>query len=760
MALPNGSIAERAEAERAQFERAESERAESGPTWKVSLALLACIMSASTTLHVLLDDLGWWFLTLLICLVVLGTAALTRVWISHRAVPPLVAAFALFGLLTQQFAPQTTFAGLIPTWETWGRFGELIDVGQASINEQHVPATAGPGILFLLSAGIGLIALASDLVAISFRARAVVGLPLIAILWISLLAVQRELDLFWMIATALSYLYLLRAGAPIANGRLSMVIASGAIVTALVAQAVLPSTVAVSAGGPGTSIGMNASPVVNLGNNLRRDLETLALTYSTESGSPQYLKLVSLEEFDGQKWLEGDVPFAPGNEPRTFGDPVGLSEDIERSNEATWVTIAGLGTMWLPLPYPTSGVSGLGGDWSWDAQSLSLRSSLSVASGQQYRVTSLLLEPTPEQLLAAGSFVPDEVAHLAGIQQEDVPPIIEATALAVVGDAGSHYEMALALQQYLRFGDFVYSEDAPVEEGYDGTGLDVIATFLEVQSGYCVHFASAMALMARTLGIPARVAVGFLPGARLDERVDGRAVYEVTSHDLHAWPELYFEGVGWLAFEPTAGRGAVPDYADSRAEGVPIPGAGVPDPTTGPTDAAGERPVDLGGNASSSATDTSAGPPGEFWVIVFALGLLLASGPALLRAIERRSRIRAIRRGFAPATVGWKELVQSAEDVGLAVPSTITPRESGRLLSQAMGEGSESNAALLRIVSRLEREGYARADGGGGLSADDVTAVIRRLRKSVGWWTRLRATLFPASLWRRATQAIRRLDAA
>jgi transglutaminase-like putative cysteine protease len=433
------------------------------------------------------------------------------------------------------------------------------------------------------------------------------------------------------------------------------------------------------------------------------------------------------------------------------------------------VQIANLDTAWLPLPYPTKSVSGLAPGWAWDAASLSLRASAGSARGQEYQAESLVLNPTPEQLLEAGSTVPRSVAHLATIQQENVPAIIGDTARAVVGDANSIYEKALALQQYLRAGDFVYSEDAPVEDGYDGTGLDVIATFLEVKSGYCVHFASAMALMARSLGIPARVAVGFLPGKRLDQRQEGRAVYEATSHDLHAWPELYFEGIGWMPFEPTATRGVLPDYADTTVVGVPIPPVSAGDPSPSATDPAKANDPFArdAGNNTGVGSGLGAIPTGILWLIGLSLlALLVVSTPALVRGFERRRRIGAIRRGFAPATVGWHEVLQSAEDVGIMIPGSATPREGGRLLAEAIASGRRpekdpdgviqaATAALARIVTMIELEGYARPGHGGSVSADDVSITVTRLRSAQDWWGRVRAVLLPASLWRRAAQALR-----
>jgi len=142
----------------------------------------------------------------------------------------------------------------------------------------------------------------------------------------------------------------------------------------------------------------------------------------------------------------------------------------------------------------------------------------------------------------------------------------------------------------------------------------------------------------------------------------------------------------------------------------------------------------------------------------------------MIRGFERRSRLRAIHRGFAPATVGWHEVLQSAEDAGITVPGTATPREAGRLLAEAIASGrrpaknpaeviEQATAALGRIVTMIEVEGYARPGKGSGVSADDVAVTVNRLRSAQEWWARVRAVLLPASLWRRAVQAVRPTDA-
>ena len=92
----------------------------------------------------------------------------------------------------------------------------------------------------------------------------------------------------------------------------------------------------------------------------------------------------------------------------------------------------------------------------------------------------------------------------------------------------------------------IYTLHAPTS-----TGTDIISDFLlKDKAGYCIHFATAMAILARIEGIPSRIAVGFTGGTQ-----DGDG-YKVTTDNMHAWPELYFEGLGWMPFEPTKSIGS------------------------------------------------------------------------------------------------------------------------------------------------------------------------------------------------------------
>jgi len=148
--------------------------------------------------------------------------------------------------------------------------------------------------------------------------------------------------------------------------------------------------------------------------------------------------------------------------------------------------------------------------------------------------------PAVERLEAAADGLPADGANSTALPS-DLPSIVRTEAQTAVGDVTNRYGKAKALQEYLRSRDFVY--DAPV-----GTGID---DFLRNRRGKAEQFAGAYAAMARSLGIPARVVTGFLPG---NPEGDGR--FHVYERQRHAWAEVWFDGAGWVGFDATPGRGS------------------------------------------------------------------------------------------------------------------------------------------------------------------------------------------------------------
>jgi transglutaminase-like putative cysteine protease len=716
---------------------------------RVSLALLIAVMLACFALHVLFEGGGWWFELLVAAAIVLGAAALMRRLSPWRLLPSVVALLALVAYVVARFAADTAVFGVLPGGDTVARMEQLVGAASESILSQSIPATVDAGILLLLVAGVGVVALFADLLAIGLRAPALAGLPLLVLL---VVPAATDLDLndgFAFALAAAGYLWLLFVARRQRGIRLSIVTGALAIVGALVVPIALPPVVAAGSGDGVFTTGVN--PTIDLGKDLNSNSTTTALTYTTRSGSSHYLRLVTLENFTGAAWVPDEPKQRRTNDVQAFSAPVGLSPDIRTSTEVTRIAMGNLRSPWLPLPYPTSSVTGLWGDWYWESGSLAVSSPDAVLTNQRYEAHSLVLRPTPQQLSAAGRTVPASM-HTYLSLPADLPAIISDTARNVTAGESSSYAEAIALQEYFRSDVFQYSVEAPIDDGYDGTGMDVIARFLEAKSGYCVHFASAMAVMARSLGIPARIAVGFQGGTVMDTDSSGQITYRVTTQDLHAWPELYFDRIGWVPFEPTPGRGTVPSYADLTVAGVPTPispaqlvaeSTATPAPSTDRN----QRPDQPGDQASSGAGAAQA-LSAWIWggVVIIALFVLLLA-PAAARALGRSRRVRGGSAGEA-----WREVILTAQDVGLTLPATVTPREAALALAPAAG-----GEQLTRLRAAVERESYA-ASGAARVDPADLRAVVARLLDAVEPRRRALARFAPRSAWARLLRLFARSD--
>lgn len=181
-------------------------------------------------------------------------------------------------------------------------------------------------------------------------------------------------------------------------------------------------------------------------------------------------------------------------------------------------------------------------DLRFNADTGTLITSTGLVPGDQFTIESAEPELTAEELQAATTDDPPDEMFLG--LPDDVADIVYEAALEVTAGATTDYDRLILLQNWFRT-NFEYSLDVQA-----GHGNDAIEQFLRNRVGYSEQFAATFAVMARTLGIPSRVAVGFTPG---ELRSDRR--YSVLGRNSHAWPEVWFDDIGWVDFEPTPGRG-------------------------------------------------------------------------------------------------------------------------------------------------------------------------------------------------------------
>jgi transglutaminase-like putative cysteine protease len=734
------------------------ERRSTGADWTTSLLLLVAIGLAVGGLSRVLADFGWWFVVMAIVTVVLLAAAITRSITRRSGWPALASLITGLAAVTLVFAPATAILGVIPTFGTVGEFFALAQSGAVSISGQRVPADVDAGILFLVCFGVAAVAVLMDALAIAARVPAFAGVPLLVLLLVPSIVRPSLQNALLFALVAASYLAILAVRANRRSRPAALGVAAIAVVAALLVPPVLPSTnptEGTSGGGSGgrgpVTTGLN--PILTLGDDLRRSTPAPALSYTTTATGGLYMRLTALDDFTGEAWEPTEGELVQENSVDQFPQPPGLEEAVPRTTDTTQVQVANVRSRWLPAPYAPQSVEGLVGEWAWEAESLAIRTARSSARAQEYEVESLTISPSVEQLVAAGTGAPVGFDRYLAVP-DDLPAVVGEVALEVVGAASTNYDKAVALQGYFRNGEFTYSEDAPVDEGYDGSGAEVLAEFLDAKSGYCVHFSSAMAAMARTLGIPARVAVGFTPGQAtgFDE---GEVEYEVSTYNLHAWPELYFAGVGWVRFEPTPGRGRAPAFAPSTVDDPSTPDVNeaeppaVDEPTATPTDAA-TRPPEATPERPEAGGDVSAPVIQPAWF--FAALLLLLLVPWAWRAIRRSRRLGAVDDGSAGDA--WDELRDTADDLGLATSDTRTPRQVALDLAPHLDD--RGRAAFDRLRAALETEVFAGRAA--QPLADDVRAVLWSLRRRAGVARTLVAALAPRSLFARWTIPVSRVD--
>ncbi|GAA4580429.1 DUF3488 and transglutaminase-like domain-containing protein [Planotetraspora phitsanulokensis] len=795
---------------------------------KLPVAAGLATAAVSLTLYPLFEG-GSWFWASLGAIVVVTAVGMVA---SRFSAPPWAAPPAMIVVLgvylTAVFAGGEAWIGFIPTKDSVLLVGELFGSGFDDIQRFAAPVPANEGITLLTAGGVGVMAVLVDLFTVRLRRAALAGLPLLALFTVPAAVLTDPISWPAFVIGAFGYVGLLvadgrerlgkwgravfvrrtrtvSANAAPDTGRLALSgrrIGVTAIALAILLPALLPNLAPAPLFGFGVGNGLGPGggnigipdAIAELGGELRQEANDTVLTYTSSDDQPRYLRIYSLDVFDGTKWTinplrgrpedrvsEGPLPPAPGLDPtlavKRAETQISISDDIRTLR-------------FLPLPYPATQVDA-DGDWRADRNSLMVFSTDDEAAGLDYRVVTGEPQPTAEQLdLTAPE--PDS----GGRRYLDLPPGLDprvaGLAQRVTAGAATRYQQAVKLQEWFtRSGAFTYSLKA------SGSGGDALSRFiLADRSGYCEQFASAMAVMARMLGIPAKVSIGFTGGTKIGD------AWTVRTHDAHAWPELYFAGVGWLRFEPTPGGAAgqgtaqVPQYTlPVTPTASPSPGASPgasagADDTTGDSAPAPRNPREIERDLGNLPIAADPGTP--LWVKIalgVAAALLILLIPAVVRLSSRyrRSRIldkvafavpdpdvpdpeaagsdadlivsgdtppRKRRRAVAadvPAQVApaveaaWAELGDTLTDFGLARKPGESPRALGRRVAQALGTDPSTTDSITAITSAEERRRYARSLKGPGPVAADLKRVRRALAAATSRKRRLGATLAPLS---------------
>lgn len=679
-----------------------------------------------------------WYISALVVMTLTGISTAVLRSIGVRRVAPIAIAIELL-VVTWIFVPATLMA-FIPTPSTIAELGRMLGAAQTIMIQERAPIAAAKPVILVIAASFGLLAVLGDWMLDRARAAQAVGVLLVVVFVAPALTAGRTPAVWIFLVVASLWVFFLRTRTRERTDRgwrgrsPALIVATLALVLSALVPPVMPDIRAVATSwgkAPTPVFGRGINPMLELGQNLRRNSTSLALTYTTNSPSAPYLKVSTLRDFAGKTWKPGKS--LPGDR---FEGQVGLNSDIKTISTRTTITIKNLRSSLVPAPYPALAISGLKGAWQFERMGLTIRSARGDTRGQTYTVNSIKIAPTAVQMRELATRSRPSLEPYLTLPRR-MPSVIGETARKVTENSATDYDRALALQRYLRNGSFRYSETAPVADGYDGNGVDVIAEFLQKKAGYCVHFSSTMAVMARTLGIPSRIAVGYAPGDVIGTR-GGKNVYGNTNDDLHAWTELYFEGAGWVGFEPTPGVGSATSFVEAN---------GVPSSQTGNESDATQRPGGLDGqefgSTGAKSRTTESSTTSRALVSTGAGLLLLGSAPWLLRRARRAWRMRK----SSPNPL-WHELEDTAQDYGIVTSRADTPRGFASRLRSRKGVDFEALERLLRQVesTRFSRDAASVKDG-----RADLRTVIRSLGDGASRAERLRAAALPRSLSGRGT---------
>ena len=457
-------------------------------------------------------------------------------------------------------------------------------------------------------------------------------------------------------------------------------------------------------------------PTLDLRRNITQPNNRQVIEYQTNAPGGAYLRLTSLPQFTSTGWSSVQIRLSSGS---TMPSIPGVTTE-PADKRTTTIKVLDFRSQYLPLPYAPRAIDA-SGDWRYDANSLIVvngNDRPEALRNLTYSVTSVDINPDTPGLTKTLAGTPADAAVTAALPR-DLPDSLIKLSREVTADAKTPAAKAAAIQAYLRSSRFTYST-----EPLPGSGYQALENFLlNDRKGYCEQFATAMAMMARVAGIPSRVSVGFLPGHQNGDR------WAVNIRDMHAWPELYFAGYGWVRFEPTPASitGAAPPWS------VPDTGSGNDEPTVGPSQSSSagpsqtaaptvvpsQQPGGTGGKRQATLARMLVG--GGIGLLV----LVILAAPATIRIRRRTGRYADDVTPEEQVESAWAEIRDTVLDYGGSWPEG-SPRAIGREIGEQLD--ADDSAAMSQVATLVERARYARrfTDVEAAQELPTMTEEIRR----------------------------------
>lgn len=780
----------------------------SATPWIAALAVLC----ASTALSGVIEGDLWLVRIGVVIVAITVTGAFLR---ATRLTPPLVAiaqVFVLLCLLTALHTRSGIFL-FIPGPDALGELGDVLAESVAQVQTGVPPVHATPAIQALVVLAIGLVAVLVDTLAVAAAAPAASGLVLLCVFAVPASLADEMLPFWTFILGAAAFAMLLAvdgqhrheawrgrlgSGSASGSGGSATTVASIAMVIALIVGAgftIVGTVGRLPMGGSGGGKGgIGLSEMASLRGMLNRG-RTAEVFYVRGLPEQTYLRATTLAKYVPDKgWERGSDPggqAARGELPPQAGD--------RGEGKTTRIDIEPRGwrSFWLPTYGAVRRIETPDDDYRFDVKK-GVIFSQREREPEPYTIDTVLSTPTKQALrLASGqqNAVDNEYKKYDGVEQQVID-----LANKIVEGTTNDFDKAAALTAFFNGPTTEFKYELKTQDDVTKDALTDFVTKGKV--GYCVQFASAMAVMARVVGLPSRVAIGFtagVPSADNSYRV-------VSTDDAHAWVEIFFPNYGWMTFDPTPiddGRGVVPPYlretapgaeeqvpTETKTETVAPSASGSAQPSASPDGEqnAGDQPggttedtsknwvpwallavfvlalavqlVRLFRTAGNAARRRVIGPVSVLlWAIVLLLAvawlsyilmavvllLLVAATPAAIRALRRRSRLHEVARlGPGAATAAWSELMAESIDRGAPVPPAETIRTAARRLAREHNLDDAGKDGLRVVIGAIERSWYSANPAADPALPGALAAVRQSLRQNAP--LSLRARLFPTSV--------------
>ncbi len=705
-------------------------------------------------------------------------------------VTALISMFALVWFLCVVFESTHLFFGL-PSLEAIERIGRSLERAATQSNVDFAPVPVRAGYVILTVAAMWIVTTFAELATFRWRRPVLATLPALA-LFCFLLVVGSGSGSWFLVTIFLSAMLAFwglesshrlrswgrwveafgeseKAGDPI-MARVGRRMGVSCVAVALVAPLMLP---AIDKGllswrnsignGGGSGGGGRIDLLVDIRPKLLEQSDTRL--FRVRAADSTYWRLASLAQFDGNVWSPG----FDGEFSQTTEGAVAVSHRIPVDEGAEVLeqrfTILELGGDSLPAAITPVEV----GMEDQEGRSLDdvtshtatgeLRLDADLVPGLGYQVTSVMPALSFEELEDA------PIGELEDRLYSELP----ATSIAPLADiaqrwtrtATTPFTKLVAIQDKLR-SDFQYSQSPELVQS--SASSDYLLTFLqETRTGYCQQFAASFAALARSLGYPSRVSVGFLPGSPDPNDPEN---FLVRGTDAHAWPEVYFRDHGWVAFEPTPRAGAASASAPLYTEqGLDSPigfGAFNGDPQSGQANRElnlndfGEDPRTQreGGIGEGAAAGNDPRRARGLWFETFRdllaiVGLIAATVLVLVPVLKELRIRRRYRRARDPVRVA-EAAFTTFEREAAELASPRRPAESASAFARRLG-GSHAVPAdrATRLAGIYEAAEYSLegiSEGQANEARSLATELRSRLWKRASWYEKVRRLFSPRSL--------------